>query len=99
MTPERQRLLDYIREHITREGRAPSYRKMMADLGYNSTGVVHGMVDRLVRDGHLIRENGTRSRLTLPDRIDLTTVPTDQLRAEIDRRERAEFNIGDLGNG
>jgi SOS-response transcriptional repressor LexA len=99
VTPERQRLLDYIREHITGEGRAPSYRKMMSDLGYNSTGVVYEMTDRLVRDGHLIRQNGKRSRISLPDMVDLGAVPTEQLQAELARRQRAGFSLGEIGNG
>ena len=87
MTNHQLQLLDFIREFIAKHGVSPTYREMKSGLGCRSLGIVHGMVNRLVDAGCLVRRPGRPRNLALPG-ADLRFVPTDQLRAELARRER-----------
>ncbi|HYD12706.1 MAG TPA: hypothetical protein VEC11_07650 [Allosphingosinicella sp.] len=88
MTPEGLQLLTFIRGRIERTGVAPSYREMMSELGMRSNSGVFLMVARLVEAGHLVRVPGRHRGLRLPG-VDLRSVPTHRLRAELARREAA----------
>jgi SOS-response transcriptional repressor LexA len=88
MTPESLRLLDFIRARIDAAGLPPTYSEMLAHMGLRGRGVVHAMVDGLVKDGLLVRRPGRPRGLRLPNLPDLAGVPTSRLEAELRRRKR-----------
>ncbi len=47
-----------LRQFIRSEGRAPSYREMLALFGYRSKNAVHGLVRKLERMGYLRKSRG-----------------------------------------
>ena len=53
LTPRQQRILDFIREYIRREQRAPSVRNIMDGAGVSSTSVVTYNLRALARAGEL----------------------------------------------
>lgn len=72
MSPERltanqQRVLDGIRRHFDRHGRAPTLREISEDLGLSSHSSAQDYVEALVRKGALERLPHHRG-LRLPDR-------------------------------
>lgn len=85
MTPHQIALLDLIRDAIERTGVAPSYDELAQKLGLRSRGSTHTMVDRLIRDGHLVRLTNQHRGLALPG-VDLRGASTQALEAELTRR-------------
>jgi SOS-response transcriptional repressor LexA len=90
MTANQQRLLDFIRDQITATGVAPTYARMAKHMSTASRGSVHSLVGRIVEDGHLVRLQGRNNGLRLPIGVNLASVSTDRLRAEIARREASD---------
>lgn len=54
-TPKQQKLLDYLRRAIDREGQIPSLRQAAADLGVSHMAVAYGL-KALEAKGHIKRE-------------------------------------------
>ncbi len=79
------RCLRFIQARIDQTGVAPSYPEMAEHLGVKSRSGVHAMVDRLVREGHLLKTGAGSRNLRLPG-VCLAAVPTEALRAELERR-------------
>jgi SOS-response transcriptional repressor LexA len=65
MTAQQKRLLDFIREQVTRTGISPSYDEMMRHMGLRSKSGIHRLVHGLIARGHLCREGYARG-ITLP---------------------------------
>lgn len=85
MTERQRQCLDYIRRHIEETGIAPSYPEIARELGIKSRSAVFETVQALVRDG-CVEKTGSGSRnLRLPG-VDLSAVPVEVLRAELERR-------------
>lgn len=89
MTPQQQRLLDYVREYFDRSGLTPTYEEMADHLGLASKSGIKRLIEALDEQGLLLfTPKKTRSlQLPMPN---LTAVPTSVLEAEIARRERRE---------
>jgi len=86
LTQEQARLFEFIRCRIVQgNGVAPSYEEMRAHLGLTSKGGVHRLLSALEERGR-IRRLANRARaieIVQP----LASFTTEQLRAEIARRE------------
>lgn len=86
MTERQLRILDIVRDHIETHGFAPTYEELAEMIGLLSKGRVHLLVNQLLDRGHLIRTGGRDRAIALPDMIDLRSVPTRVLAAELERR-------------
>ena len=87
---ERQRhILDFVRDHITRKGYAPTLRDIMQKLGITSTSVVSYNLDRLEEAGYIRRQQAGQRAIALVEECD----PTADLRAVI---EEAAADIEEL---
>lgn len=61
-TKKQQELLAFLREFITEHDYGPSYREIMAGLGYKSVSTVAAHVEGLIAKGYVRRGNdGARS--------------------------------------
>ena len=61
-TKKQQELLAFLRDFITEHDYGPSYREIMAGLGYKSVSTVAAHVDGLIAKGYVRRGNdGARS--------------------------------------
>lgn len=89
MTLKQSRCLTFIREYIMEHGVAPSYPEIAEALGLWSRSNAHALVCALVNQGELIRTASRARNLRLPG-VDLSRVPTDDLRAEIEKRGAVE---------
>lgn len=88
MTPTRLRIVEVVRASIEQRGYSPTIREIAETIGYAGPGAAHTIVQRMIRDGLLVRLPGAWRYIGLPV-ADLTTVPTGTLRAELARREKA----------
>lgn len=88
MTPEQRRTLINIQDHFALHGVVPTIRELAALENHKSTSAVWRRVQALLEMGELVRDRrvGHRS-YRISGQVDLATVPTDRLRAELDRRE------------
>ena len=55
LTPRQRELLDFLKAH---ERVPPSYRDIMRELGYKSTGNVAQVIAQLEKRGHLHKPKG-----------------------------------------
>ena len=53
-TDKQQRVLDYVREQIKKDGYAPSVRDICKALDLKSTSTVHGYLARLEKNYELL---------------------------------------------
>ena len=61
-TKRQKELLDYVADFIGEHGYGPSYREVMAGLGYKSVSTVATHIDGLITRGYLRkRDNSARS--------------------------------------
>ena len=60
-TDKQQRVLDYVKEQIKKDGYAPSVREICKALDLKSTSTVHGYLARLEKKG-LIQKNALKPR-------------------------------------
>lgn len=85
MTPEMRETLTHIQDYFEQHGVSPSYRELMEMAGVSSTAAIYRRVHGLVDRGHLVRLHG-KNRCYVPADINLSTVPTDKLLCELERR-------------
>lgn len=79
LTERQQEGLDFIRKFAIAEGRTPSFRKVLEEMGYSSTNSVSGLVEALRKKGFVER---TRRTIVLTPK-GLTA--RDAVRASLDR--------------
>lgn len=66
-TDKQQKVLDYVKEQIKKEGYAPSVREICKALNLKSTSTVHGYLSRLEKKG-LIQKAALKPRtIRIPD--------------------------------
>lgn len=53
ITDKQQRVLNYVKEQMKKEGYAPSVREICQALGLKSTSTVHGYLSRLQKNGYI----------------------------------------------
>lgn len=87
MTRKQQMVLDFIIGRIDATGLGPTLDEINAGVGLRSKGSTKAIVDRLVEQGHLVRQATRHRGIALP-RVYLSSVATADLRAELERRER-----------
>ena len=68
-TDKQQRVLDYVKEQIKKDGYAPSVREICKALDLKSTSTVHGYLARLRKKG-LIQKTDMKSRTNLIQQVD-----------------------------
>lgn len=86
MTPFEAKALDYVRDTITRTGVSPSYEEIAHAIGAGSKSHAHRVIECLIIDGKLRRGAiGKRRSLELIG-VNLRSVATDDLVAELARR-------------
>ncbi len=90
-TKKQQELLQYIGDFIADNNYAPSYREIMAQLGYKSVSTVAVHVDGLIAKGYLTKsDKSARSiRLASEDPLPNENTHLAWLRTEIMKRETA----------
>lgn len=68
LTKKQTEVLAHIREHISREGYAPSYREIADHFGLSSPATVHGHVQALVEKGMInVGDDGEARSIALAD--------------------------------
>lgn len=65
LNEKEQRIFDYIKENITKNGYAPSIRDICNDLKINSTSTVHTYLEKLDKKGYIQKENGKSRTLRI----------------------------------
>jgi len=97
-TKKQQELLQFIGEFIREHNYAPSYREIMAALGYKSVSTVAVHVDGLIAKGYLTKsDKSARSvRLASETAVSDENVHLAWLRTEITKRETAADTPEDI---
>jgi hypothetical protein len=85
MTPRETAALDTIRSHIQSVGIAPTLNELSASIGVSKAGA-HRIVGSLEAMNKVRRRPGKVRGIELPCAVDLRTVTTDDMRAELARR-------------
>lgn len=86
MTPRQVEVLDFIRDRITRAGFAPTYQEIGKRFDTTKANA-HRYVNQLERAGKIRKFSNRERGIELAgDGVDLLTVDTDRLRAELERR-------------
>ena len=65
LTPKQKKVLDFIEQHIAREGYPPAQQEIARAFGFRSLGTVQNYLVRLEREGVLSREWNARRGLRL----------------------------------
>lgn len=87
LTPREAELLFFLRERIEAHGVAPSFDEMRVHLGLSAKSGVHRLLSGLEERGRIRRlPNRARAIEVIPEHP-LASFTTEQLRAEIARRE------------
>ena len=63
LTPKQKQILDFIEDHLAREGYPPSQREIARAFGFRSLGTVQNYLVRLEREGLLARQWNARRGL------------------------------------
>ena len=96
-TKKQQELLQFIGDFIKEHDYAPSYREIMAALGYKSVSTVAVHVDGLITKGYLTKSDKSARSVRLASE---STSPEDShmawLRTEITKRETAKGSESEL---
>lgn len=85
MTPKQKDGFDFIRARLERDGIAPSYEEITSELKLSSKSGAVRIVDALVEQGKLVKRPYRARGLALA-RVDLASVPTPDLVAELEKR-------------
>lgn len=86
MTPQQRRALDFITQHHAEHRHSPSLVEIAQALGLKARSGAHRIVFALIQSGHLVRTAGGQRNIA-PARFNLSHVPVETLRAELQRRE------------
>lgn len=87
-TKKQQELLQFISEFLTEHNYAPSYREIMAALGYKSVSTVAVHVDGLITKGYLTKsDKSARSVRIASERTSEQESHIAWLKAELAARE------------
>lgn len=76
LTPKQLEILEFLKDHIHREGLSPSLREIQAHFGFNSVSSVHEHLRALEKKGMIERESGVCRGLTLASEETLAVVGT-----------------------
>jgi SOS-response transcriptional repressor LexA len=96
-TKKQQALLQFISDFLAEHNYAPSYREIMADLGYKSVSTVAVHVDGLIAKGYLTKSDKSARSIRVADVS--STVDNNHLawlRTEIVKREAAGADEAEL---
>lgn len=85
MTEQQKRVYDFIRSRLVESPVAPSFEEIGQEIGTSSKSSVHRLVSALVDQGLIIRRPGRARSIALAG-LDLSTVPTEALVAELGKR-------------
>lgn len=69
LSEKEQRIFEYIKENILKNGYSPSIRDIRRDLDIKSTSTVHTYLEKLEKKGYIQKENGKSRTL----RVDTAT--------------------------
>ncbi len=89
-TKKQQELLQYIADFLNENPYAPSYREIMAALGYKSVSTVAVHVDALIAKGYLTKSDKSARSIRVASEQTVDTVHIEWLRAEIAKRDGVE---------
>ena len=76
LTPKQLEILEFLKDHIHREGLSPSLREIQAHFGFNSVSSVHEHLRALEKKGMIEREAGICRGLTLSSEETLAVIGT-----------------------
>jgi SOS-response transcriptional repressor LexA len=96
-TPAQDLVFDFIRDTIEKRGRAPTLDEIGQRFGYTPVNA-HHKIESLIRQRRLAKHGvGKSYELVIVGQVDLRGVPTEAIRAELERRERAaDAEVQDL---
>lgn len=63
----RDQILEFVADHISSEGYAPTIREIAAAVGLKSSSTVQGHVDRLEKDGLITRRKDASRTIQIVD--------------------------------
>lgn len=75
LTEKQQKIADYIKERLQKEGRPPTFREIQEAFSFHSLSSVHFHIKALERKGVLKSERYLARSLTLNQKIDEGTLP------------------------
>jgi len=78
-TKKQRELLTFISTFIAAHGYSPSYREIMAGLGYTSVATVALHVNSLIKRGHLIKRDYSARSLELTHPTEALNITTNQV--------------------
>lgn len=64
LTPKQKEILEYIEDYIAKHHYSPSYREIMENFAYRSTGTVYKLLEILKRKGAITAEKKSRRSIT-----------------------------------
>lgn len=85
MSPNQRKALAFVREQLDLTGVSPSYQEIARHLGISVPGAWK-VTQALLGQGQLVKTRAVSRNLALPGEVDLSTVPTEQLRKELAHR-------------
>ncbi len=83
LKPKEQRVLDYLKDKIAKQGYAPSVREICADLNIKSTSTAHMYIERLANKGYIERENGKSRTIIFPQDKEKENTPSHNYKVPI----------------
>lgn len=89
-TKKQQELLQFIADFLGEHNYAPSYREVMASLGYKSVSTVAVHVDGLITKGYLVKKDKSARSIRLASEASPDGEHYTWLRREIVTRETHE---------
>ena len=96
-TKKQQALLQFITDFLSEHDYAPSYREIMAELGYKSVSTVAVHVDALITKGYLTKHDKSARSVRIADaKTDIEINHLAWLRTEITRLETAGIDADQL---
>ncbi|MDB5177120.1 MAG: hypothetical protein JWN75_788 [Candidatus Saccharibacteria bacterium] len=96
-TKKQQALLQFITDFLNEHDYAPSYREIMAELGYKSVSTVAVHVDALITKGYLTKSDKSARSVRIADsKSDVEINHLAWLRTEITRLETAGIDDDQL---
>lgn len=95
-TKKQQELLQYIADFLAQHNYAPSYREVMAALGYKSVSTVAVHVDGLISKGYLIKKDKSARSIRMAHEKKTGDGHMAWLRTEIMKRESANAETEEI---
>ncbi len=94
-TKKQRELLTFIESFIKEHGYSPSYREIMAGVGYNSVATVALHVNNLIARGHVKKRDNSARSLEVITSVDAPKIQTNEIKPGDEKWlvEKVEFRF------